>query len=720
MSGVIRRNSQVPPNQVPPCQNEQQQEKNNIPNVATSPAMLDNNNPPTNGYLAKDEEEEDTLSASSATDLPTPPDGGWGWAVVFASFMIHVIADGITYTLGIYVVELKEAFGEGSGSVSFIPSILVGITLGSGPIASMLTNRYGCRIVTIIGAIFASIGLAVSAAASSLVVLYFTIGVCTGLGFGLIYLPAIVSVSMYFEKRRAFATGIAVCGSGLGTFIMAPVTQGLIAEFGWKGSLLITAAIVLLNVLFGAMFRPIPTSDDTLVGSNSTGAETLNNLAEMDGVALTKTSNNSSFASGDHGLPPEIKLNGESLRPFALQMGAVDGKYSDVARMALSHPVLSSQPPYKKPSVQYGSHSRIYEKKTPQNNHHGHGRHHTHRNSGVMFRKDILYSGSLYNIPEYKSNPRRYSRYHITVPESDRARLASKSEAASKVASSDLKEGGKGQSKSIDGDNDRLCGCVPVSMDAAKAFRQMVDFSLLKNSIFIMFAISNFLTSIGFNVPYVYTVDRAVNLGIDQDDASFLLSVVGIANTLGRIVLGYVSDRPWLNRLYLYNTSLAVCGISMGLSNFCKDYTSQAIFCAVFGITSGAYVGLTSVVLVDLLGLDNLTNAFGLLLLFQGIASVLGPPFIGWLYDEMGNYETGFYFSGSMIFLSGVMLFVLPWMQRRQASNSALESRKRLEVDDEFGRIKAIEDIEEEEYDSEENKPMTMEARPAAELLEQA
>ena len=49
-----------------------------------------------------------------------------------------------------------------------------------------------------------------------------------GLGFGLIYLPAIVSVSMYFEKKRAFATGIAVCGSGLGTFIMAPVTKGLV------------------------------------------------------------------------------------------------------------------------------------------------------------------------------------------------------------------------------------------------------------------------------------------------------------------------------------------------------------------------------------------------------------------------------------------------------------------------------------------------------------
>ena len=67
----------------------------------------------------------------------------------------------------------------------------------------------------------------------------------------------------------------------------------------------------------------------------------------------------------------------------------------------------------------------------------------------------------------------------------------------------------------------------------------------------------------------------------------------------------------------------------MALSNFCYDFWTTAIFCAVFGITSGAYVGLTSVVLVDLLGLDNLTNAFGLLLLFQGIASVMGPPFIG-------------------------------------------------------------------------------------------
>jgi MFS family permease len=73
-----------------------------------------------------------------------------------------------------------NVFGEGRGSVSLIPSILVGVTLGVGPIASSLVNRYGCRVVTIVGAVFASFGIAVSAAAPNIVVLYLTIGLITG------------------------------------------------------------------------------------------------------------------------------------------------------------------------------------------------------------------------------------------------------------------------------------------------------------------------------------------------------------------------------------------------------------------------------------------------------------------------------------------------------------------------------------------------------------
>lgn len=77
----------------------------------------------------------------------------------------------------------------------------------SGPISSSFVNRWGCRTVTVVGAILASVCVTLSAFANNVLTLIFTIGVGTGFGFGLIYLPAIVSVTVWFEKRRSLATG---------------------------------------------------------------------------------------------------------------------------------------------------------------------------------------------------------------------------------------------------------------------------------------------------------------------------------------------------------------------------------------------------------------------------------------------------------------------------------------------------------------------------------
>ena len=51
-------------------------------------------------------------------------------------------------------------------------------------------------------------------------------------------------------------------------------------------------------------------------------------------------------------------------------------------------------------------------------------------------------------------------------------------------------------------------------------------------------------------------------MGIDRSEASFLISVMGIGSIFGKIVLGYISDRPCINRLYLYNLCIVVCGTS--------------------------------------------------------------------------------------------------------------------------------------------------------------
>lgn len=71
--------------------------------------------------------------------------------------------------------------------------------------------------------------------------LYLTYGLLGGIGFGMIYVPAVITTGFYFERWRALATGIAVCGSGIGTSIMGPICEMIIESLGWQGMLRVQA-----------------------------------------------------------------------------------------------------------------------------------------------------------------------------------------------------------------------------------------------------------------------------------------------------------------------------------------------------------------------------------------------------------------------------------------------------------------------------------------------
>jgi len=78
-----------------------------------------------------------------------------------------------------------------------------------------------------------------------------------GVGLGLLYLPNIVAVSYYFQRRRAFATGIAVCGAGVGCFVFAPLCKYLLTVYAWKSAMLIVSGITLNGVVFASLLVPL-------------------------------------------------------------------------------------------------------------------------------------------------------------------------------------------------------------------------------------------------------------------------------------------------------------------------------------------------------------------------------------------------------------------------------------------------------------------------------
>lgn len=63
--------------------------------------------------------------------------------------------------------------------------------------------------------------------------------------------------------------GISVSGSGVGTFVFAPLVAFLIDEYEWRGTLMVLSGIVLNCALFGCLFRPLatPSAEDSQLDS---------------------------------------------------------------------------------------------------------------------------------------------------------------------------------------------------------------------------------------------------------------------------------------------------------------------------------------------------------------------------------------------------------------------------------------------------------------------
>ncbi|KAG5262851.1 hypothetical protein AALO_G00279590 [Alosa alosa] len=191
-----------------------------------------------------------------------PSDGGWGWVIVAGCFMVTICTRAVTRCISIFFVEFQMHFGHDYSGTAWIHSLVDCTTMLCAPLGSFIGNRFSCRVAVILGGLLASTGLVLSSLATSLEFLYLSLGVLTGVGFALSYTPAISMVGAYFSERKALAFGIAMSGSGIGTFILAPVVQLLIDYYSWRGALLILGGFVSNLCVCGALLRPIVLKED--------------------------------------------------------------------------------------------------------------------------------------------------------------------------------------------------------------------------------------------------------------------------------------------------------------------------------------------------------------------------------------------------------------------------------------------------------------------------
>jgi len=399
---------------------------------------------------------------------------GWAWVVVLASFLCNMVIDGLGYSFGVLLEPIQREFQAGSGSASFVGSILAGVILLTGPLAAAAINRVGTRVTCMAGALLSSTSILLSSFSPSLLALILIYGVMGGVGLGLMYVPAVVAVGQYFTRRLALATGLCVTGSGVGTFVFAPIASSLVKWGGWRGCNRVMAGICTTGLLCGLAMVP----------SNKA---------------------------------PRRRASGGVVRP-----------------------------------------------------------------TGMV---EVLRSPKLWFV---------------------------------------------------------MAGNIPAPM--------------------------------AVYITYTYLPSMAEGLGFSLTQASLLISVVGVTNTIGRMVSGAITDLPRVSALAVTIGATAVSAVFPALMPLAQSYPVLVVLAGVFGLLISALPTVTCSLLVDLLGIQNLNSSFGIVTFVRGGSALLGPPIAGFALDRLHTQAAPFVLSSVFLAASTLIHLALWIVNRRSRSRSGYVS----------------------------------------------
>lgn len=125
-------------------------------------------------------------------DPGPPPDGGYGWVIIAASFMIHAIVFAPQYAYGVYVryYYSSNRFGEVSLTMlAFAGSVAAAGCPALGPISGRMADLYGGRPVILFGAVMLVLGFIFASFSTQLWQLFLTQGLMYGIGQSFTYFP---------------------------------------------------------------------------------------------------------------------------------------------------------------------------------------------------------------------------------------------------------------------------------------------------------------------------------------------------------------------------------------------------------------------------------------------------------------------------------------------------------------------------------------------------
>ena len=163
------------------------------------------------------------------------------WLTVVAAFFSSAVTLGIAYSFGAFFESMSEEFDAAASATAVIFGITTFTFFWLGIITGRLADRFGPRLVLVIGAVALFTGLILTSRVDSLGAGYVTYGAGVGLAAACGYVPMVATVGGWFAEYRAVAVGLAVAGIGVGTLVISPLSASMIDRYGWRDTYVVFA-----------------------------------------------------------------------------------------------------------------------------------------------------------------------------------------------------------------------------------------------------------------------------------------------------------------------------------------------------------------------------------------------------------------------------------------------------------------------------------------------
>ncbi|KAF5305923.1 hypothetical protein FQR65_LT07534 [Abscondita terminalis] len=186
-----------------------------------------------------------------------PPDGGYGWVVVFAFGVFNFLVVPMFQNFGlIFRYKFKE-IGLSATNESFIVTSGLAVGMLAGVSYGPILKRFGYRKVCFTAAFLTSAGTVSMIFAESMFGFLVTYGFLTSIGIAMGMTGYSIALNSYFVKRKSFATGFAFTLTSVGSIVMPQLISFLLHEYGVKGTVLIIGGLTLNTFASSLLLQPV-------------------------------------------------------------------------------------------------------------------------------------------------------------------------------------------------------------------------------------------------------------------------------------------------------------------------------------------------------------------------------------------------------------------------------------------------------------------------------